>query len=272
MKTLFAIKLDPSTNEGFYDAVDLQVKSANSSRKAKVSSGDSASPFTLGNALKILNGILVIVALCLLVFLVQDLINNNWSFSYIMSERVIVFYVFVGIVISAIALFIFNIKDSLLYRIVHKKKKKEEIAEERKDSEEVIETLNIDCFSFDYYDEKGKVRIVTNGKYSYYNIPVVCYIVKGVLHLKTYDVEYVLPVSEITKYSSIEKRIPIQKWNKKESVQSEDVRPYMASCAKNNLAVKTYYEFIIFHAGERISLLIPGYDAKKFGEFINLKM
>lgn len=272
MKTLFAIKIDPSTKEGLYDAIELQAKSSNSLKKTRVPSSDSSSPFTLGNALKILNGVLVIAALCLIVFLVQDLINNNWSFNYILTERNVVFYIFVGIIISAIVLFIFNIRDSLLYRITHKKERKTEEIHVANDADGQGDKLIIDCFSYDYYDEKGKTRIITDGKYSLYNIPVTCQIIKGVLHLQTDDVEYIVPVSEFTKFNSIEKRINLPKWNKSQSVQADDIRPYMASCAKNNLAIKTYYEFILFHSGERITLLIPGYDARKFGKFIKLEI
>jgi hypothetical protein len=276
MDNVFAYKHDKNNSEPVFDGeVFITDRISEEAQQLLDESNElldeTQKKYSLPTWLSIIRFIAYIVSLIVVVGIISSLSKVSLSTAY--NNAPFLFYAGIISVIISIVLFIISKKkdndfvkseeNEVLNQqgntIINNAKKAFNIPEDSK---------KIEILSYRYVEKNGEKKVKSFGSFSHLNISMTAYIKDGFLCMADVATVWSFPLTSITDFIKVEKRINFPIWNKSEPFNSEKYKTYKIRTNQFGTFFAFYYLLKINDTKGQFEIMIPIYDAEELGRLI----
>lgn len=133
---------------------------------------------------------------------------------------------------------------------------------------------SVDILMFKYKVKDGEIVVKTTGLESvaYFNLETKAFVKEGMLHIADVESLYSFALTELKGIKTVNKRIGIISWNKKEDPRKGEYKKYkMTVNDMGNVFFKPYHILEIERDGQSFGLYFPCYELEVLEELTGLR-
>lgn len=216
---------------------------------------------------------IVLQGLFIMLLAITAISTINIGFETAYGNAAIVFYLIPLLGVLAIGLRIYN------KRKMKKVSESEEVNEFAKRVDELgkitqqqldipDDIIPMDFYLYEYKRKENDIKIADP---VFVNQQLGVFVEDGTLCIATLDQVYGIQIDLIS-INKIDKKVIGFKWNKEESIKSEEYKEYKLKKTDQGITAKSYYELSFDSMGNHYVLSVPIYEIKKIVELTELEL